>query len=231
MRPSLVLATAIATSALLVATPVPAGATATAPPTTTAENTETAAATRVVARRDVDGDGDRERIRYRAVDRNTVRVSVRLSRNRVVHKRLRTRSWPRGDFYGATRIDGRRGVELVIGTTWGAHTPWFTILTYRGGRLVVEKSPYYNTREWAVDAYANGYAGWYRRVQDGRVHMRIKYASRVGSGSRFAGRTIRYTWHHGAWDRSGTRRISYPNAHRASRIKGWHVKGLARWPE
>jgi hypothetical protein len=228
MRPSLVLAAAC--SAVLVATPATANTQTARPSSNAAVQPDSPSTARLVARRDVDGDGDRDRIRFRALDANTVRVSVRLSQRRVVRKTLTTRSWPRGDFYGATRIDGRRGVELVIGTTWGAYTPWFTILTYRGGRLAIEKSPYYDTREWAVDAYANGYAGWYRRAHDGGVHIRIKYASRVGGSSRFAGRTIRYTWQHGAWDRSGTRRISFPNADRASRIKGWHVKGLPRWP-
>jgi hypothetical protein len=227
MRPSLVLATAC--SAILVATPSASGAQTAPTSSTPSVQPDTPSSSRLVARRDVDGNGDRDRIRYRAIDSDTVRVSVRLSKRKVVRKTLGTRSWPRGDFYGATRFDGRRGVELVIGTSLGAHTPWFTILTYRGGRLVVERSPYFG-REWAVDAYANGYAGWYRRIHDGQVHIRLKYASRVGTSPRFTGRTIRYTWHRGAWDRSGTRRISFPNANQASRIGGWHVKGLPRWP-
>jgi hypothetical protein len=32
--------------------------------------------------------------------------------------------------------------------------------------------------------------GWYRRIHDGRVQMRLKYDSRVGGSGRFTGRTI-----------------------------------------
>jgi hypothetical protein len=233
VRQTLVLSTALAAATILVGPPVVASdhAAAGSPTPAAAGSGSVASETaRVVARRDVDGDGDRDRIGYRALDRNTVRVSARISSRKVVRKRLRTTSWPRGDFYGATRFDGRRGVELVVGTTYGAHTPWFTVLTYRRGRLVVQKCPFYRTREWAVDAYANGYLGWYRRTHHGRVHMRLKYVSRVGSSARFTGRTIRYTWRHGGWHKHGTRKISYPNAAQASRIGGWHVNGLPRWP-
>ena len=237
MRSTLALATC---SALLVATPAPAigsppatsaGPGTAAPIPTAAARPDVPAAARLVARRDVDGDGDRDRIFYRAITRTKVRVSVRLSPRRVVRKTLRTHSWPRGHFHGAARLDGRRGVELVIGTALGAHTPWFTVLTYRNGRLVKQKPPYRGLPDdWPVDAYANGYVGWFRKVRGGSVRLAYKYVTRVGATPRFTGRAIRYTWRHGRWERTGARRLSFPNARRASRIGGWHVKGLPRWP-
>jgi len=122
-----------------------------------------ARAGRIVARVAVDArDHRRDVVRYQVVRDELVRVTVRTAAGQVDSKLLNTAYWPRGHWQGAARMDGQRGAELVVGTSVGAHTLWFTVLTWRGGNLVVERNPS-SGREWAIDAAYNVYYGWLRR--------------------------------------------------------------------
>jgi hypothetical protein len=189
-----------------------------------------ARAGRIVARIAVDArDHRRDVVRYRVVRDDLVRVTVRTAAGQVDSKVLNTEYWPRGHWQGAARMDGQRGAELVVGTSVGAHTLWFTVLTWRGGNLVVERNPS-SGREWAIDAAYNVYYGWLRRVIDGRARITERYVTRDGgAGHHWSGRAWTYTWRGGSgWTRSWTRHLSIQGDRKASRIAGWHVTGLER---
>ena len=191
---------------------------------------DTRIAGRVVARRDVDGDRRRDTIRYKAIRDDLVKVTVTTAAGRVGVKRLRTEYWPRGRFHGAAPMDGRAGSELVIGTTFGAHTAWFTVLTWRGGDLVRQGAPG-RGHEWAVDAAATVYLGWRRTTSEGRARITKRYVFREGVGHHWTGRATTYVWRPGqGWDRASARLISIHGDRKASRIGGWRVKGLKRYP-
>jgi hypothetical protein len=183
----------------------------------------------VVARTDVDGDGVRDVVHYRAINRKLARIRVDTSGGERLRKDLDVSGWPRGHFLGAARLDGRRGAELFVGTLLGAHTPWYTVLTYRRGALVVEHNPGASYPEWVVDAYANGYVGWTRTVRHGHVYAVLRDVFRVSTSHRWRGKARRFQWGAHGWVKAGTRTLSITGDRRASHIGGWHVPGLPRW--
>jgi hypothetical protein len=185
---------------------------------------------RVVATADVDGDRRADQVGWvtrRAKEKVVIRVAT--ADGERLRKRLDVSLWfGTGAWGGATHIDGRRGVELLIGTLFGAHTPSYTMLTYRHGDLVVERSPAYGSR-WFVDAAYSVYAGWDRdRVED-RVLMRFTVAMRSADDS-FDGSTTTYRWRHGSWKQVRERDRHWASARRAAPVAGWHVHGLERFP-
>lgn len=210
---------------------------------TTASPTAMAATTRnglchqishctVVAFKDVDGDGRRDRVGYvaRSTDRAVLRVST--AAGRLLRKSLDTSGWAPGrggEWLGAAALDGRRGVELVAGTSRGAHAMLFTVVTYRHGRLVRESVPGPG-HEWIVDSSLASFAGVWRRVVDGRVVVTLKSAERVEDGVSYRGIDRRFVWRDGAWRHVATVRTTYPGPRRAGEIAGWHVRGLPTWP-
>lgn len=189
------------------------------------------AADRSVARTDVDGDGQLDEVYYRVVDADRSKVIVRTSTSERLVKPLSTTFWPRGQWHGATRLDGRAGAELVIGTWQGAHTPMFTVLTYRFGDLEVMDNPagIYG-RLWPIDAFYNGYLGWTRTVEDGEVRLTLRSVLRTGQTKEFTGEAEHFRWAGNGWVRAGVEPISVRGDKRAAQIGGWHVKGLPSWP-
>lgn len=188
-----------------------------------------------VASVDVNGDHRADGVGWRQLDRKRVRIRVRIAGGPVVSRKVNVRLWwGGGQWGGAAWIDGRRGAELLVGSEMGAHTPFYTMLTYRHGDLVVEKSPAfgaYGSNRWAVDSSLMAYAGWVRDVgSHGRITMTQRTAFRRGERKRFVGRDVRYAWRGDDWRRVDRTRRTYPNARRAHRIAGWHVWHLQRFP-
>ncbi|HLR85604.1 MAG TPA: hypothetical protein VK059_11685 [Nocardioidaceae bacterium] len=188
-----------------------------------------------VATIDVNGDRRADQVGWQQLNRKQVRIRVRIAGGPVVMRKVYVGLWwPGGQWGDAAWIDGRRGAELLIGSVMGAHTPYYTMLTYRRGRLVVEKSPAtgaYGSNRWAIDSSLAGYAGWNRHVgKRGRVTITQRIAFPNRAGKRYSGHDVRYVWRNGDWKRTKRVRRTYPNANRAARIAGWHVGHLQRFP-
>jgi hypothetical protein len=185
---------------------------------------------RVVAHADVDGDRQPDAIGFqktRGGETAVVRV-ITASGDRL-SKTVSVRDWfGGGRFGGAAHVDGAPGAELLVGSALGAHTPFYTMLTDRDGRLVVEQSPR-GERTWFVDAAATVYFGWWRHVSDGRVTITSRSALRHMHGA-WSGRDVRYRWHAGRWHKVSHAQRSYAGPRAASKVYGWHVAGLAREP-
>ena len=185
---------------------------------------------RVVAQVDVDGDRQPDEVGWVARKAEGAAViRVRTDDGMLLRKRLDVSLWfDTGVWGGAAAIDGRRGVEMLVGTQMGAHTPVYTMLTYRGGALVVEESPAQGER-WFVDGAWSAAVGWNRDVVDGRVLMRYTFVTRSPDGS-FDGTVTTYRWKDGRWVLIRERDRHYKNARTAVPAAGWHVRGLERFP-
>ncbi|MGH3500352.1 MAG: hypothetical protein ACRDQA_05555 [Nocardioidaceae bacterium] len=185
----------------------------------------------VVGYPDVDGDHFDDQVGWRQINKQKVQIRVRTANGDMLTKRVNVRWWfGGGDWSGATHIDKRRGVEMLIGSEMGAHTLWYTMLTYRHGDLVVEKSPAAGAK-WAADGAANIYQGWKRHVRtSGVVTMTERMATRTNNGNHFRGHNTTYVWRHDHWAKGRTVDTHYKNARQASKIGGWHVHGLRHFP-
>ncbi len=191
---------------------------------------EDSTAGRVVARVDVTGDGSADRVTYRVLAGDRVRIGVRAADGRTARHVVDTALWPGdgGAWHGAAPVDGVPGAELVIGTSMGAHTPLFTMLSWRGADLVVQPDPLSSRWEWWVDAFAGGYVGWRRVVRDGEVEMVSTMLFRDRQDG-WSGERRRFGWDHG-WVPAGRRDLTVRSDRAAARVGGWHVSGLPRWP-
>ena len=188
-----------------------------------------------VAKVDVNGDRRADRVGWQQINDKRVRIRVRITGGRLITRTVNVgRWWGGGEWAGAAWIDGRRGAELLIGSSMGAHTPFYTMLTYRKGRLVMEKSPAvgaYGSNLWAIDSSLRAYAGWNRHVgKHGRITMTQRIAFRNSTGKRYSGHDVRYVWRSGNWKRVKRVNRTYRNKARAARIAGWHVGHLQRFP-
>lgn len=194
---------------------------------------------RVVARTDVDGDGSPDQVGFvsaasspspPSVSRSTVVVRVSTAAGDLLRHPLKVLWFPRGEFYGAAPLDGVGGAELVVGSTMGAHTMWFTSLTVRSGRLVVLPAPGAD-QEWMIDGAFSFSAGVVRRLEDGQAVVVLREAGRRGTRPVFAGRDRTFVWADGGWQHRSTERTRVRGDAPAARIGGWHVDGLPRFPE
>lgn len=183
---------------------------------------------------DVDGDHRADRVGWRQLSKRFAQIRVYTADGERRTHRVDVRYWPGGGTWGdAAWIDGRPGAELLVGSVMGAHTPQYTMLTYRKHRLVVERSPGGGATggRWYVDSALMDYAGWHRHVGPrGRITMTGKDAWRNDDGTSFEGHDIRYAWHRGHWNRLGRTARAYRNDRQARKIGGWHVGHLQRWP-
>ncbi len=186
---------------------------------------------RVVAQTDVDGDDVRDQVGFVSESKRRVTVHVKTASGQRLRRSLAVTWFPRGDFYGAAPIDGRPGAELVVGTTMGAHTLWFTTLSVRSGRIVRLPAPG-GEPEWMIDGAFSFQAGVSRRVlPDGGVVVVLRDAARDGVASTFTGRDRAYVWRDGGWRHRSTTPTRYDSERAAGKVGGWHVPGLPRFPD
>ncbi len=187
---------------------------------------------RVVTHTDVDGDGRLDQVGWRQISQRSIQLRVETATGKLLSSTVNVRLWWGGGAWGgAAHIDGVPGRELLVGSMQGAHTPMYTMLTYRSGKLVVENSPYPGSRLWLVDAADGDYMGWWRSTSPtGQFEMTQKVAVRDNDGSRFSGHDVTYTWSSHGWVRTSSTATTYASGKRASVIAGWHVPNLKAFP-
>ena len=183
---------------------------------------------KVVATRDVDGDGHRDRVGRVLHPDGRVTMRVLTSEGMLRRKTVDASDWYGDPWHGAAGIDGRRGVELVVGHLVGAHTEFFKVLTWRAGELVVERDPS-GDATWVVDSSVNFNIGVWRRVVDGEVLVRLRSAVRGAAGHGHNGRDVTYHWAHKRWNKVSSIHRHYRSDAAAFRIGGWHVGSLPRF--
>jgi hypothetical protein len=185
----------------------------------------------VVASVDVDGDSRPDQVGWRQLSQDQVQIRVRTATGDLLVRRVDVHLWWGGGAWGgAARVDGPAGAELLVGSTQGAHTPMYTMLTYRNGALVAEASPSPLSQRWQIDAAYGDYMGWSRHIVGGHATMSQSIVFRAEGGESFAGRRVTYVWDVDHWQRTARASISFPTEKAASAIAGFHVKGLDAFP-
>jgi hypothetical protein len=181
---------------------------------------------------DVDGDGRSDQVGWRQLNDSYVQIRVHTATGKLLVARVDVRLWFGGGAWaGAARVDDHAGAELLVGSMQGAHTPMYTMLTYRGGRLVDEESPSPLSPLWQIDSADGDYMGWWRHTTaGGAIAMTQKIAVRIGTGDRFRGHDVTYVWSKDAWVRTSSSRTTYATGEQASVIAGFHVPGLKAFP-
>jgi hypothetical protein len=125
--------------------------------------------------------------------------------HRTVSKRLHLSYYysPRKHWtpwYGATHLDPVSGKELLVGSTSGAHTQVFTVLTYRQGALRKLHAPGGKHSYWSVNSsYGTGSEGWL--CTSGGVESRAVYPTNRHH-TRFRVVRDKYAYGSGHWTRT-----------------------------
>lgn len=197
-----------------------------------AGSTETASTTKVVTRADIDGDGRADRTTLttsgtRGDGTAVLRVTTAAGQSMSTSTDIGMVDLD-DVYYGAARIDGEAGYEIVLQSDMGAHTGWFRVVTYRDGRLTTLVDPDGSWR-WTVDQ-----AVWvgkgYRRgtTASGAVKLTSYVALAERGSTSFELRTKAVQWSNGRWARLGLTRKRV-NAATAYRNADWYVPYLRKF--
>lgn len=218
---------AVAVMAVLCVLAMPAGSVHAADSGTGQSATADEAPSRLVVRRDVDGDGRRDRVyvKHRNDDVSVLRVD--RARGSTLRQVIRTTYWPGSPWYGAAKIDGHSGFELVTGYTSGAHRLFFRAWTVRAGDLVRLDAPG-RGREWVVDASYSANIGVSRRSPNKPVFIVTRSAVRDRDGKGHHGRVRTYRWKKDRLNLVSSKKHRWSNKG-AYRLSGWHILGLPRY--
>ncbi|WP_156409694.1 hypothetical protein [Nocardioides sp. Soil796] len=175
---------------------------------------------------DVDGDGTIDGISIRRKSANVCSVRVTMGTRVAGTKDLYT-SWGNPCVYhGDAPIDPVKGSEISILTGMGAHTAWHSIVTWRNGRLVLERSPI--RPQWTVDSTVMVQEG-VRRTRNANGEIRLVHTGVTrGNGNRWGGQAETYAYRNGKWVISARKQVVLSDA-AASRVGGWHVRYLPRF--
>lgn len=98
---------------------------------------------------------------------------------------------------GATNLDHRGGKELVLGSSTGAHSQFFTVLDYRAGRLRTLPAPA-RTSWGANSSFGTGSSGW--RCTSTGVESRSVFPG--GGSPTYRIVRNRYVWRTRGWVRT-----------------------------
>lgn len=187
----------------------------------------------IVSRADIDGDGTADSVSQthwgttaEGGDKITTRVHTADGEKLYVVTETQRRMGSSA-FFGAAKIDGRSGYELVTKTDLGAHTAYSQVLTYRDGKLSTLQDPRSRYR-WVTDGSVWSSYGYKRTTTStGAVKMVAAEATRPPEGGSFRQTLYTTQWKYGRWQRVGvtTRTIS---ATTAGAWSGWNVPYLPR---
>ncbi|GAB3248787.1 hypothetical protein [Kineosporia babensis] len=191
---------------------------------------------RIVKQIDVDGDGAKDEVGVRQSSRTSLQFRVLTARKRLLVKRMRIeRGVGQGAYFGAARIDGVRGAELVYAYAVGANTVWYKTLTYRQGRLVLVKSPLsevYFPGQWPLGSSYGLFSGVTRKVKNGNVSVTFHDGVRDHAGDRgWDIVSTTYVWRKktGGWEQQSVRSLHTRSEKKVSaHYQGWHVPGLPK---
>jgi hypothetical protein len=160
--------------------------------------------------------------------RGTVVVRVKLGPRRIVQVKRRLRYWGGPAWQGAATIDGRPGAELVVGHVAGAHTQFFTVLTWRGGRLVAERTPD-GSPDWTIDGAYNVDIGWLHRKGDPLGTITGLVNERNDGATTFTGTQSTWAWTDGRWTLTSRQTDTAIPERTAYTWGGFQIPGLSRY--
>ncbi|WP_067437267.1 hypothetical protein [Nocardioides jensenii] len=229
MKKTLIALAVAATAAVLIQSPATsAPATASGAPTKVATAAQTAAPWQLVSTAsDVDGNGQVDYISLRKVSATICAVKVATDSGRVATKSLYSSMGNPCVWHGSAPLDPVSGAEISVVTGWGAHTAWHSVLTWRAGRIVLERAP--SRARWTVDGTAMLSEGL-RRTRNASGQIRLVHTAVFrGNRGRWDGQAETYAYRSGTWVVSARKHVRLTTT-QAGRVWGWHVRGLPRWP-
>lgn len=209
----------------------------------------------VVGRFDVNGNGRPDRVGLVNHDRDgfirkgRVTVRVKTDHGRLIRQRVVVKHWRGAVWHGAAAINGRRGVELVVGANRNKYVQFdihgdpqpsfakgFHVLTFKpGSDLSTARTPA-GAKVWWLTSQSGvrtGHAGetdsfyyewgWWRTKVNGEVRIQKHKISTGGAAGVVTRKTV-WAWRHGDWRQVGT---GSPGPD--SKYGGWHARGLPVW--
>jgi hypothetical protein len=170
-----------------------------------------AATTLKTLRVDVDGDGRKDKVTVEGLTSTRYRVHVRTAKGRTAHKTVTVKASSGGtDWYGAARLDGAKGYELVMTAGGEEEASWYNVLTWRKGRLVLEAAPKSPAGSgWGI--YGNGASFSGYRFFTSKGHRFVDAADLTSLVSGTDGTITRSVWRSGKWRTVSTRTVSMTN--------------------
>lgn len=190
---------------------------------------------KVVSRADVDGDGRADRttiVRTTAHGDEAWRLTTRTAKGRTSSVVVEA-PWLYGSpaWYGASRLDGQKGSELVVRSGFGAHTSFFRVFTWRAGKLVAQTDPSTGELDWVTDGALSVSQGYRVTTSGGRrVLVASQYLRDFSTDPDVMSGTVqRFAWRRGAWRPLGTHTATVRDtAPQVAAAYGWNAPGLPR---
>lgn len=192
---------------------------------------------------DVDGDGALDEValvgepeEYYATPRTRITVRVLLADGTTLTREVEIEGWPHDTvWHGATDFGQAPGEELVLGATFGAHTKWYQVLTYRDEELVqlpypksdpVRSDTFYAAM-WPIDAALSAYVGVQCDTADSTVVLRsVTPPGTPSEDSTYEGEATSWVLDGDQWQMTDSRELEYPNGESAYEISGWQCGDL-----
>ncbi len=184
-------------------------------PATSAAATRSSALPATVSTRtvhvDVDGDKVLDRVRIVHLGGTSFEVRVRTATGKTDTATLTStivRDWGIEPWYGAARLDGVKGYELIL-LRGGGDGVRLKVFTWRSGHLVAEKAPkprpsgsyvWYTT---SLDWLRYGYR--FSTVHGSRY---VENFTLTKHGSHWSGTIVRSVWKAGTWTKLSTRHVN-----------------------
>ncbi len=127
--------------------------------------------------------------------------------------------WGIEPWYGAAKLDGVKGYELLLLTSAGDGV-LFRVLTWRSGVLVTERAPK-SLMKGSYDWYLAdlGFTRFGYRLTTSHGHRYVRDFELYASGKYFKGTIVKSVWKAGAWKKVSSKKVKLTRA-KAKRYNG-----------
>jgi len=132
--------------------------------------------------------------------------------------------WGIEPWYGAAKLDGVKGYELLVLTS-GGDGAMFRVLTWRSGALVAERAPK-TLMKGSYDWYLAdlGFARFGYRFASGHGHRYVRDFELHAAGLYFKGTIVKSVWKSGTWQKVSSKKVTLTKS-QAKRYNG--ISGVA----
>ena len=171
---------------------------------------------------DVDGDGHADEVTVEQNGPNTFVVNVVTYAGGADVAQFTSTiddDWGIEPWYGAAKLDGVKGYELLLLTS-GGDGAMFRVLTWRSGALVAERAPktlMKGSYNWYLADL--GFARFGYRFASGHGHRYVRDFELYASGKYFKGTVVKSVWKAGAWKKVSSKKVKLTKA-QAKRYSG-----------
>jgi len=171
---------------------------------------------------DVDGDGHADDVTVEQNGPNTFVVNVVTYAGEDDVAQFTSTiddDWGIEPWYGAAKLDGVKGYELIVLTS-GGDGAMFRVLTWRSGALVQERAPK-SLMKGSYDWYlaSLGFAKFGYRFASGHGHRYVRDFELYASGKYFKGTIVKSVWKSGAWQKVSSKKVKLTKS-QAKRYNG-----------